>query len=61
MKNLFLMFENGVILVTRTETGMGFASANAFAEAGVSVVLADVNEKALEDAFAARAASHTER
>jgi NAD(P)-dependent dehydrogenase (short-subunit alcohol dehydrogenase family) len=39
-----LSFENQVALVTGAGMGMGLATAKAFAEAGVSVVLADINE-----------------
>ncbi len=41
-------FAGQVALVTGASSGMGLATARAFAEAGASVVLADVNEKALE-------------
>jgi NAD(P)-dependent dehydrogenase (short-subunit alcohol dehydrogenase family) len=50
MTNLSLSFENKVALVTGAAMGMGFATAKAFAEAGASVVLADVNENTLQDA-----------
>ncbi len=39
-----------VALVTGAAMGMGYAAAKAFAEAGASVVLSDVNEKAGSDA-----------
>jgi NAD(P)-dependent dehydrogenase (short-subunit alcohol dehydrogenase family) len=39
-----LSFENKVALVTGAASGMGLATAQAFAEAGAAVVLADVNE-----------------
>ena len=39
-----LSFENKVALVTGASSGMGLATAQAFAEAGASVVLADVRE-----------------
>ena len=40
-----LPFENKVALVTGAASGLGLATAKAFAEAGASVVLADWNEK----------------
>lgn len=40
-------FENKVALVTGAASGMGLAAAKAFAEAGASVTLADVNEDAV--------------
>jgi NAD(P)-dependent dehydrogenase (short-subunit alcohol dehydrogenase family) len=40
-------FENRVALVTGAASGMGFATAKAFAEAGAAVTLADVNAEAL--------------
>ena len=45
-----LSFENKVALVTGAGAGMGLAAANAFAEAGASVALADVNEVAVRAA-----------
>src|SRR5438094_1454999 len=39
-----LSFENKVALVTGAASGMGLATAQAFAEAGAAVVLADVRE-----------------
>src|SRR5919199_921539 len=45
-----LSFENKVALVTGAGAGMGLATAKAFAEAGASVVLADVNEDAARSA-----------
>jgi NAD(P)-dependent dehydrogenase (short-subunit alcohol dehydrogenase family) len=45
-------FENKVALVTGAAMGMGFATAKAFAEAGASVVLADLNEEGLGSATA---------
>ena len=36
-----ITFENKVALVTGAESGLGLATAEAFAEAGASVVLAD--------------------
>jgi NAD(P)-dependent dehydrogenase (short-subunit alcohol dehydrogenase family) len=53
-----LSFENKVALVTGAASGMGLATARAFAEAGAAVALADVNEAAVrsaaEDLVAAR-------
>ncbi len=43
-------FENQVALVTGAASGLGLATAQAFAEAGASVVLADYNEKAVRNA-----------
>jgi NAD(P)-dependent dehydrogenase (short-subunit alcohol dehydrogenase family) len=43
-------FKGQVALVTGAAAGMGFATAKAFAEAGAAVVLADVNEGAVERA-----------
>jgi len=43
-----LSFENKVALVTGAATGMGLATAQAFAEAGAAVVLADVKEEAVQ-------------
>src|SRR2546423_14229777 len=40
-----LLFENKVALVTGAGSGMGLATAKAFAEAGASVVLADIQEE----------------
>ena len=45
-----LSFENEVALVTGAGSGMGLATAQAFAEAGAAVVLADVNEAAAHSA-----------
>src|SRR5215471_384714 len=45
-----LSFENKVALVTGAGAGMGLAAANAFAEAGASVALADINESAVRAA-----------
>ena len=44
---MHISFENQVALVTGAAMGMGLATAQAFAEAGAAVVLADVNEEAL--------------
>ncbi|WP_009478454.1 glucose 1-dehydrogenase [Rhodococcus sp. JVH1] len=43
-------FENKVALVTGAASGMGLATARAFAEAGAAVVLADVDENAVATA-----------
>src|SRR5229473_8175788 len=43
-------FENKVALVTGAASGMGLATAKAFAEAGAAVALADVNEAAVRAA-----------
>ncbi len=45
-----LSFENKVALVTGAASGMGLATAKAFAEASAAVALADVNEAALRSA-----------
>ncbi|MFJ8007396.1 glucose 1-dehydrogenase [Streptomyces fagopyri] len=43
-------FEGQVALVTGAASGMGLATARAFAQAGAAVVLADVNQQAVEKA-----------
>lgn len=43
-----LSFENKVALVTGAASGMGLATAKAFAEAGAAVVLADFREEAVK-------------
>ncbi len=43
-------FENKVALVTGAASGMGLATARAFAEAGAAVALADLNEAAVRSA-----------
>src|SRR5213596_2845004 len=45
-----ISFENKVALVTGAASGLGLATAKAFAEAGASVVLADWDEKAVQAA-----------
>jgi NAD(P)-dependent dehydrogenase (short-subunit alcohol dehydrogenase family) len=45
-----ISFENKVGLVTGAASGLGLATAKAFAESGASVVLADWNEKAVHSA-----------
>ncbi len=50
-------FINKVALVTGAASGMGLVTAQAFAEAGAAVVLADVNEEAAQAAAADFAAS----
>ena len=45
-----ITFENKVALVTGAASGLGLATAKAFAEAGASVVLADWNEQAVKTA-----------
>ena len=45
--NMNISFENKVALVTGAGSGLGLATAKAFAESGASVVLADWNEQAV--------------
>src|SRR5437588_13052637 len=45
-----ITFENKVALVTGAASGLGLATAKAFAESGASVVLADWNEEAARSA-----------
>ena len=45
-----ISFENKVGLVTGAASGLGLATAKAFAEAGASVVLADWNGEAVQAA-----------
>jgi NAD(P)-dependent dehydrogenase (short-subunit alcohol dehydrogenase family) len=47
-----ISFENKVALVTGAGSGLGLATAKAFAESGASVALADRNEKAVRSATA---------
>ena len=49
-------FQGQVALVTGASSGMGLATAQAFAQAGASVVLADINEEALHSATESLAA-----
>jgi NAD(P)-dependent dehydrogenase (short-subunit alcohol dehydrogenase family) len=51
-----LSYENKVALVTGAGSGLGLATAKAFAESGASVALADWNEKAVRSAAAELAA-----
>lgn len=50
MSNPTYDFTGQVALVTGAASGMGLATARAFAEAGASVVLADLDEKAVQHA-----------
>ncbi|MCA4135382.1 glucose 1-dehydrogenase [Arthrobacter sp. M4] len=50
-------FKGQVALVTGAASGMGLATARAFAEAGAAVVLADLNEAAVKEASEALNAS----
>jgi NAD(P)-dependent dehydrogenase (short-subunit alcohol dehydrogenase family) len=43
-------FKDKVALVTGASSGIGLATAKAFAEAGAAVVLVDINESALRAA-----------
>jgi NAD(P)-dependent dehydrogenase (short-subunit alcohol dehydrogenase family) len=45
-----ISFQGQVALVTGAASGLGLATANAFAESRASVVLADVNEKQVQEA-----------
>ena len=53
---MHLSFENQVARVTGAASGLGPATAKAFAESGAAVVLADFNEKAVRAAAAELAA-----
>src|SRR5256885_1429784 len=46
--NMIISFEGQVALVTGAASGLGLATAKAFAESGASVVLADWNEKGVQ-------------
>ncbi len=48
--NNYPNFNDKVALVTGASSGMGLATARAFAEAGASVTLADVKEEAVREA-----------
>ena len=52
-----ISFQNKVALVTGAGSGLGLATAKAFAESGASVVLADWNEKAVRSAAGELAAA----
>src|SRR5207244_7665900 len=52
-----LSFENGVALVTGAASGMGLATAKAFAEGGAAITLADINEDAARSAAKALVAA----
>ena len=54
---MVISFENRVALVTGAASGLGFAAAKAFAEAGAAVVLADQNENDIQAAARALAES----
>jgi short chain dehydrogenase len=49
-KKMNISFEGKVALVTGAASGLGFATAKAFAESGASVVLADLNDKEVQAA-----------
>ncbi len=45
-----ITFENKVALVTGGASGMGLATAKAFAESGASIVIVDINQQAVKEA-----------
>jgi len=45
-----ISFKNKVALITGAASGLGLATARAFAKAGAAVALADVDEKAVKKA-----------
>src|SRR5580692_1290776 len=49
-RTMNITFENKVALVTGAASGLGLATAKAFAEAGASVVLADWSDKKVQAA-----------
>ncbi|GAA3808386.1 hypothetical protein GCM10022403_048190 [Streptomyces coacervatus] len=54
-------FENKVALVTGAASGMGLATARAFAEAGAAVVPADVGKEAVKSAAGELASKYVRR
>jgi NAD(P)-dependent dehydrogenase (short-subunit alcohol dehydrogenase family) len=55
-----ISFENRVALVTGAASGLGLATAKAFAECGASVVLADRSEKAVQAAAKEPQSNHVD-
>ncbi len=55
-----ITFKDKVALVTGAGSGLGLATANAFAQSGAAVVLADVDEESVRSAAAALAAQNHE-
>jgi NAD(P)-dependent dehydrogenase (short-subunit alcohol dehydrogenase family) len=47
-KEIMKIMEGKVALVTGAASGLGFATAKAFAQAGAAVAMADWNEKAVQ-------------